>query len=117
MDEHTKALLRSVDVEQLQKAAQIFTVLWNEIWNILAPALADFVETLNLSFRPIAINAERTVFITALALCEQEHPKWVRIYARTKKRRTRKKYKKRIMQYYMDSTQARDMTGGIYGSN
>jgi len=47
----------------------------------------------------------QVTFERAMAAAERERPKWVAIYRRTKKVRTRKKYQKRIMRWYLEEVE------------
>lgn len=62
---------------------------------VIIQALADAIHTV-------------TLFERAMEAAEQERPKWIMIYRRTKKARIRKKYHKRIMTWYLEEVAARE---------
>lgn len=61
---------------------------WQKIWDEVKQVWDALVDCTDLTF------------VRAYAWAAVQHPEWVRILNRTKKRRTRKKYQDRIMRAY-----------------
>lgn len=74
-----------------------------ELFTRACEALAQIMDEV-AEFIAEIVRAQVT-FERAMEAAERERPKWVAIYRRTKKARTRKKYEKRILRWYLEEVE------------
>lgn len=96
----TETILRTEHTGDLTQAIKAFGV-----------SVADMVKSLGELIQAIVAALDMTALQNLLAWylaynwAKQARPKWVAIMNRTKKRRTRKKYRDRILREYKEASQ------------
>lgn len=71
-----------------------------EAFRRIGEAFAQVTRVITMSMAEFAVQLEMSEWVKAYCWALDVHPKWARIYDRTKKRRIKKKYRDRILRAY-----------------
>lgn len=85
----------SAAAESFSRAAAAILEAFQRITDAMAPTIREIAEWL------AAVHRAEALFNEALEAAKVGRPKWVTIYRRTKKGRIRKKYRDRILRWYL----------------
>lgn len=83
-----------------------------KVIDTIAQALWEFADWVYNVLRKVAVAAAKaaSILVDSLLYTANEHPKWWHLYKHTKKARTRKKIRKRLMQQLLRKLQTAVVT-------